>query len=155
MQSILEMHEERVERFGDERDRNDQSKTGQDSPISSENAQPGSTHSAGASQWMAEAQEEAARRRAGHSTSARYSIATIAAPRSLSATGPLANDHSDEALFLQYQQGDDQAFFTIYERYKASRQAARVLLTVICRCGFPRQGRGDGSFAKRNQRGRI
>ncbi len=126
------MHEERVERFGDERDRNDQSKTGQDSPISSENAQPGSTHSAGASQWMAEAQEEAARRRAGHSTSARYSIATIAAPRSLSATGPLANDHSDEALFLQYQQGDDQAFFTIYERYKASIYAycAQALLSA-------------------------
>ncbi len=51
------------------------------------------------------------------------------------ATGPdglAPGEPSDESLFLRYQQGDDQAFFFIYERYKSSIYAycARVLFSV-------------------------
>lgn len=46
-------------------------------------------------------------------------------------------EHSDEALFLRYQQGDDTAFVLIYDRYKTSIYAycAQVLLSV----GLPRE----------------
>jgi RNA polymerase sigma-70 factor, ECF subfamily len=43
-----------------------------------------------------------------------------------------SGEPTDEALFLRYQQGDDQAFFFIYERYKSSIYAycAQVLFSV-------------------------
>ncbi len=43
-----------------------------------------------------------------------------------------SGEPTDEALFLRYQQGDDEAFFFIYERYKSSIYAycAHVLFSV-------------------------
>ncbi len=53
----------------------------------------------------------------------------------------LAGGPSDETLFIQYQQGNDEAFFSIYERYKTSIYAycAQVLFSA----GLPRESVED------------
>ncbi len=208
MQAALRlMHEERLERFEDFRDGNDQSSAGDDAsssaketfspandasssandasspandaPLSANEASPsvnetlpsvnGTTSSTDASssakeaspeenaeplapedastedgeaEWIAEAREEALRRKGDHPSGpkkkgAAGTLTGRTLGESLAAAGPAAfgpamGDHSDEALFLRYQQGDDGAFFTIYERYKTSIYAycAQVLFSV-------------------------
>jgi len=97
----------------------------------------------GGTEWIAEAREEASRRKSDHpqrssergrrNPEARDTFRDkhrSATP--VAVTGPVGNDGSDEAIFLRYQQGDDHAFFTIYERYKSSIYAycAQVLFSA-------------------------
>jgi len=154
------MHEERLERFEDFRDPNDQSSSGNDasSPRNDASSAPddglssgsdasslpndaiaqGSTVDSGAvnsgsTEWIAEARDEASRRKSDHSSGRNPALSDRhSSEASLAATGPVRNEGSDEALFLRYQQGDDRAFLTIYERYKSSIYAycAQVLFSA-------------------------
>ncbi len=162
MQSALrQMHEERLERFEDFRDANDRSSAGNDasssgndassvpneastsandnSPMSSEvSRMPKADSAAGGTEWIAEARAEASRKKSDHPAGKKNSKVTEEffdhhrSEEPLAVTGPVANDGSDEAIFLRYQQGDDHAFFTIYERYKSSIYAycAQVLFSA-------------------------
>jgi RNA polymerase sigma-70 factor (ECF subfamily) len=153
--ALRQMHEERLERFEDERDAEGQSSPGNDSSSAGNDALPSANDAAssgddtsptpkdaslggGDKEWIAEAREEATRRKNDHPRDRKNPVASEAfldhhsreAP--LAATGPVRNEGSDEALFLRYQQGDDRAFFTIYERYKSSIYAycAQVLFSA-------------------------
>lgn len=145
------MHEERLERFEDFRDANDRSSAGNDASSSGNDAssapkEASSTPEAsggGGTSWIEEAREEVSRRKSDHPRDKKNSeeknseiregfhdVHRTGAP--LAATGPIRNEGSDEALFLRYQQGDDRAFFAIYERYKSSIYAycAQVLFSA-------------------------
>src|SRR5665213_3328775 len=156
------MHEERLERFEDFRDANDRSSAGNDASSSGGSASsvpdssmpdssvpdgisgaPNDASVPGGTEWIAEAREEASRRKSDHpqrssergrrNPEARDTFRDkhrSATP--VAVTGPVGNDGSDEAIFLRYQQGDDHAFFTIYERYKSSIYAycAQVLFSA-------------------------
>ncbi len=83
-------------------------------------------------EWIAEARREASHRKAGETKKrqpASEFIDRIGQPTV--AAGP-SSDHTDEALFLRYQNGDERAFFAIYERYKQSIYAycAQVLFSA-------------------------
>lgn len=150
------MHEERLERFEDFRDANDRSSAGNDASSSGNDASSapkdassipnasgsGDDRSSGAA-WIEEAREEASRRKSDHPRGQKNSegknpeaheafLDPHRAGEPLAATGPVRNEGSDEALFLRYQQGDDRAFFAIYERYKSSIYAycAQVLFSA-------------------------
>jgi RNA polymerase sigma-70 factor, ECF subfamily len=141
------MHEERLERFEDFRDANDRSSAGNDASSSGNDAssapkEASSTPEAsggGGTSWIEEAREEVSRRKSDHPRDQKnsdgknpepHNVHRVGAP--LAATGPIRNEGSDEALFLRYQQGDDRAFFAIYERYKSSIYAycAQVLFSA-------------------------
>ncbi|HET6402729.1 MAG TPA: RNA polymerase sigma factor [Candidatus Kapabacteria bacterium] len=153
------MHEERLERFEDFRDANDRSSAGNDASSSGNDASssgsdasstendssstpkdassvPDGASLGGGTEWIAEAREEASRRKSDHPRRKNVESQAFLDQRrgqeSLAVSGPIAKDGSDEALFLRYQQGDDRAFFTIYERYKSSIYAycAQVLFSA-------------------------
>jgi RNA polymerase sigma factor (sigma-70 family) len=157
MQAVLgQMQEERVDRPED--DREDGQPSWQDRSWNSE--QPSSQdHSGGQSQehsdknedeptgssanehpeLLSDAVQEASNRRSNrpnqNAPGGLHSFMDKRKPRPPVAAGLASEaleEPSDEALFLQYQQGDDQAFFFIYERYKSSIYAycAQVLFSV-------------------------
>ncbi len=89
---------------------------------------------------LSDAKQEASSRRNDHPKTRNapgglHSFIDKQKPKPPIAAGPGAQaseEPTDEALFLRYQHGDDQAFFFIYERYKSSIYAycAQVLFSV-------------------------
>ncbi len=89
---------------------------------------------------ISDAMQEASRRKDDHqyhqnAPGGLHSFIDKRKPRPTIAAGPdfeTTDEPTDETLFLRYQQGDDQAFFFIYERYKSSIYAycAQVLFSV-------------------------
>jgi RNA polymerase sigma-70 factor (ECF subfamily) len=164
MQTALgQMQEERLDRPEDERedgqppwhDRswNEDSSSGMkassDGNEPSENEDPLVDPVSGHPSLLSDARDEAVRRRddrpqAKNAPGGLHSFIDKRKPRSPIAAGPEIEgieEPTDEALFLRYQQGDDQAFFFIYERYKSSIYAycAQVLFSV----GLPRESVED------------
>ena len=98
---------------------------------------------------ISDAQQEASRRKEARPPSRNapgglHKFIDKPRPRPILAAGPGTEDSgdpTDETLFLRYQQGDDEAFFFIYERYKTSIYAycARVLFSI----GLPRESVED------------
>ncbi len=133
MHSAFMVHEERLERFEDEHDPYGQ-KPAADGDSSS-NAPGGTSAMDVAKDSIAEAQEEASKRKLSGGNR-RFLNAASGFAHTASSRAQL-EEISDESLFRQYQEGDDQAFFAIYERYKSSIYAycARVLFSA----GLPRE----------------
>ena len=84
--------------------------------------------------WIDAAGKEAASRssRSFIDKKSRYNY-----PPNAATGGGTHAEHTDEALFLRWQQGDNAAFLAIYERYKSNIYAycARVIMSV----GLPRE----------------
>jgi RNA polymerase sigma-70 factor (ECF subfamily) len=157
MQSALvQMLEERVDRPED--DREDEQSSWHDrsrgaDPSSSGKGDFPSEHSSEGDPFpepgkdqpelISDAQQEALRRKEDRPQSKNapgglHKFIDKPRPRPTLAAGPdTEEEQSDETLFLRYQQGDDESFFFIYERYKTSIYAycAQVLFSV----GLPRE----------------
>ncbi len=145
--AVRQMHEERLDRPDDERE--DGTPSGPErswnpedsSALSGENVPEAfGGQEPNDPSLLAHASREALRRKgdwpAGPKASAGlHSFIDKQKPRSAVAAGPNgypSGEPSDESLFLLYQQGDDHAFFSIYERYKSSIYAycAHVLFSA-------------------------
>ena len=129
MHSAFMVHEERRERFEDEHDPNSHNSAGGGSLENNSASSSGSASPDGdARAWMEEAQSEASRRKGSGQQRRLPKVASGRVP----ASGAKLEGVSDESLFRQYQEGDEQAFFVIYERYKESIYAycAHALLSA-------------------------
>jgi RNA polymerase sigma-70 factor (ECF subfamily) len=161
--TIGQMHEERLDRPEDEREDGQPSWHGRSwnadsssgmgdqtgsSPSNDEKREdPRSESPKDQPDLLSDAMQEAANRKGNRPNSRMapgglHSFIDKRKPRPIIAAGIDADGEvTDETLFLRYQQGDDEAFFLIYERYKSSIYAycARVLFSV----GIPREAVED------------
>ena len=156
--ALRQMHEERLDLPEDDREDGQPSwpdgswnadssssgvptPSGENEPLKGDREEPFAEPEQDQSGLISGAMEEASRKREDRPKSRNapgglHSFIDKQKPRLPIAAGlggiEASEEPTDETLFLQYQHGDDQAFFFIYERYKSSIYAycAQVLFSV-------------------------